>query len=294
MVVLKICKPFCKERYFLNNREKEELDEKRLPFYACYESDYYPRFRYKRAGTGRYYNIFYVLSGVYELVTKEGKVFSCPEGSFVIDNMDDSFCHVGNGGSTVCSRKCLLLHKTEFARRFISLFFPEGKILLPIREKEKILKYFEKFEECFSPDAGELNITAATGLLAELFDFLNSRREKKDPGGLLSRILAYMESRLFDPSLQREEISSHVAVSPSTLDRFFRKYMGKSVNHYIAERRLEQAARLLELPLLRSKEIAASSGFSSVIYMDRLFRKKYGVTPTEYRKKFFSTSSPEP
>lgn len=294
MVFLEICKPFCKERYFLNNREKEAPDGNRLSFYACYESEYDPRFRYKREGTGRFYNIFYVFSGVYELVTKEGKVFSFPEGSFVIDNMEDSFCHIGNGGNTLCSRKCLLLHKTEFARRFISLFFPEGKILLPIREKEKILEYFEKIRKYFTPDADELDISAVTGLLAELFDFLNSRREKKAPGGLLSRILAYMESRLFDPGLQREEISSHVGVSPSTLDRFFRKHMGKSVNHYIAEKRLEQAARLLELPLLRSKEIAASSGFSSVIYMDRLFRKKYGVTPTQYRKQFFSTTSPDP
>lgn len=290
MTYLETLKPFFKERYFLNNTPRSSNDSRRLVFYAYYESEYYPRFQYERAEYGRFFNIFYILSGTYEKFTRDGKRELFTAGTFVVDDMSDPFSRIRNGGDTVCRRKCLLLLKNDFAGKFISLFFPEGRGKFVIREEEKLLTLMEKLKICFSPALPELDIAATTGELAGLFDFVNSQQEKRDSGSLFTRLLAYMESRLFDPALQREDVSSHAGISPSTLDRLFRKEMGKSVNSYITEKRLEHVAQLLALPLLRSKEIAASSGFASSIYMDRLFRKKYGMTPSQYRKKIVSSA----
>ena len=290
MTYLETLKPFFKERYFLNNAPRCINDGRRLAFYAFYESEYYPKFQYERAEYGRFFNIFYILSGTYEKTTKAGKKELFTAGTFVVDNMNDPFSRIRNGGDTACRRKCILLLKNDFSRKFVSLFFPEGKIKMPVREEEKLLVLMDKIKSRFSPALPELDVSGTTGDLAELFDFVNSQQTKRDSGSLLPRLLAYMESRLFDPTLQREDISSHGGISPSTLDRLFRKEMGKSVNGYLTEKRLEHVAQLLALPLLRSKEIAATSGFASTIYMDRLFREKYGMTPTQYRKRLASIS----
>lgn len=63
--------------------------------------------------------------------------------------------------------------------------------------------------------------------------------------------------------------------------------MGCSPIEYLIRYRMEKAKELLIATDLTVTEIALSSGFETVSYFDRAFKKAFGTTPKAFRKKRF-------
>lgn len=80
------------------------------------------------------------------------------------------------------------------------------------------------------------------------------------------------------------EIAKAAGLSPTYLSRKFRQATGTGVHEYLTFLRLKEAA--LELLSTDSSvtEIALRCGFSDGNYFKDVFKKRYGVTPTGYRK----------
>lgn len=76
---------------------------------------------------------------------------------------------------------------------------------------------------------------------------------------------------------------SHTAVT-----RVFRSTLGTTVQHAIADARLDEARRLLLGTDASIKQVAALSGFASVSYMLQAFTAKYGVSPGAWRRQHAS------
>ena len=281
MIFLENIKPLYHERYWINKLDK--IPETELAFYAFLDSEIYPGYTNKREEAGHFFAVDIFLNGKEESITSAGKKISTP-GTFILASRDDRYCHMRVLGKETLKRKVILLYKNDFARKFISLFFPEGHINVHFEEFSHLRELFDRIKNEFVRE-GELDVPVVSGIFTELLQYVNSRQEKNQFPILVNKSLAFIENNLFDPGLCREDIASNLSISLSYLDKLFRKNLQKSVNEYITGKRLQQVTRLLSLPHLRTKEIAASSGFSSSIYMDRLFRKKYGMTPTQYRKK---------
>jgi len=92
-----------------------------------------------------------------------------------------------------------------------------------------------------------------------------------------------IENRLEDlPNIG--QISRDVGLNPNKLQQGFKEIYGKTVNMYIREKRME-AARIL---LLKTDHILSSItsmvGFKSQSYLTKMFRRYYGVTPSEFRQ----------
>ncbi len=82
-------------------------------------------------------------------------------------------------------------------------------------------------------------------------------------------------------------------MSVSHLQRLFRKVYGVPIYHYIQEYRLEQAAVELTGSLRKITEIALDAGYSSVSKFSACFKKRYGTTPSEYRREAHSMRKSE-
>lgn len=73
-------------------------------------------------------------------------------------------------------------------------------------------------------------------------------------------------------------------VNPKHLGRLFKRDTGVSFKRYLSNLRLGKAKWLLETSDMSVTEISLSVGFGSAAYFNRVFRDKYGCTPTDLRK----------
>ena len=67
---------------------------------------------------------------------------------------------------------------------------------------------------------------------------------------------------------------------------FIKKETGMTFTNYVNDIRLNLAAASLKETDQSVSEIGASVGLTDTPYFCRIFKKKFGMTPTEYRKSF--------
>jgi len=66
------------------------------------------------------------------------------------------------------------------------------------------------------------------------------------------------------------------------MSRTFKRETGRTFEHYLAEKRVEYARRLLLDPLNNVSDVAHKCGFVDASYFARVFRKFAGCSPSEY------------
>lgn len=82
-----------------------------------------------------------------------------------------------------------------------------------------------------------------------------------------------------------EELSQRFFISRSYLCRIFKEVTGLSVNEFRTVSRLKRSQQLLLHSSESITEIAARTGFESLTYFERVFRKYTDTTPNRYRRE---------
>jgi two-component system response regulator YesN len=82
-----------------------------------------------------------------------------------------------------------------------------------------------------------------------------------------------------------QTVSDAMGLTAPYFSQLFSRETGQGVNAYITGLRMEFAGRLLSSSDLKVDDIAAQTGFSSASYFNLVFKKTFGMTPTQYRKK---------
>lgn len=85
--------------------------------------------------------------------------------------------------------------------------------------------------------------------------------------------------------ISRDELAGQVFMSPDYLTKLFKKETGMSLSEYITAKRIALARQLLETTELSIVEISRRAGFSYSSYFVRIFKKKTGITPQQYRQE---------
>lgn len=85
--------------------------------------------------------------------------------------------------------------------------------------------------------------------------------------------------------LDANNIASAINISSSYLCSEFKKNTGISIVDYIHKEKIEVAKKLLLFSKYSLSEIAAYLSFSSQSYFQSIFKKREGITPTEFRNK---------
>lgn len=105
-----------------------------------------------------------------------------------------------------------------------------------------------------------------------------ARRQRVDA------VLRWIEAHLAQP-LQVREAAAIAHLSPAAFGRFFRREVGKSFVDYVNDARCSWAA----LRLVRSRDsvatIAQDCGFPTLSNFGEQFRRRYGVSPLQHRKR---------
>lgn len=101
--------------------------------------------------------------------------------------------------------------------------------------------------------------------------------------GKLQMVLKYINEN-FNESIDLKKISELAFMNYFYFSQFFKEMTGKSFTQYLSDLRLEYALVLLKETKKPILEIIEESGFGNPSNFYRAFQKKYGVSPTNYRK----------
>jgi len=100
----------------------------------------------------------------------------------------------------------------------------------------------------------------------------------------VQRAIAYLEMHFKDdPGL--DEVADFVGLNGNYFSGIFKKETGKSFVRYLIDLKLEYSRNLIRSSRMTINEICFNSGFNSFSNFAREFKKKYGITPLQYRKK---------
>jgi len=101
---------------------------------------------------------------------------------------------------------------------------------------------------------------------------------------IIERLIHFMEWR-YKEEITLAALAELVHLNPSYLIRLFKKQMNMTPFDYLRDLRLKAAISLLSGSMLSVQEIAHETGFGSVHYFCRLFKRSYGSSPAEWRKQ---------
>lgn len=120
-----------------------------------------------------------------------------------------------------------------------------------------------------------------------LMDFCQRAGAAKLPKGVsaeINRCMNYIQSHT-NEAIAVEDVAAQIHRSGSYLMHRFKAETGMSVGDYITKCKLEEACDLLVYGRRSLAEISAYLGYSSQSYFQNVFKKQFGVTPTQYRNQ---------
>jgi len=125
--------------------------------------------------------------------------------------------------------------------------------------------------------------------LLELIEFAmidpGAKSKRRCPEALIHQAKRYIDSHLGEAGLDVAQIAAGVHVSSQHLQRLFRA-RDMSLMRYVWHTRLERAALLLGTRSAHGssiQEIAWHCGFATAAHFSRLFKRQYGVSPSDFR-----------
>jgi AraC-like DNA-binding protein len=122
-------------------------------------------------------------------------------------------------------------------------------------------------------------------LLSEIYiKYCKNETTLKSKGNeTVCRLVCHMEENI-ERALTVEDLAAIVNLSPSRVKAIFKEHKGCGIIDYFIDLKLQKAAELIKNNQDTITQISDRLGFSSVSYFSRLFKRRMGIAPLEYRK----------
>lgn len=244
-----------------------------------------------------FYEIFYILEGsIDHEINGTRQILHFGDIGFVTPNDVHSFYR--EPGNT-CKHRDIIIRAdffvsvcdflgTEFKNAYMNQGFP--KVLsLPLDKIQQLEKRISNIilSKNINPKFQLASIrTLCISLLNCLLEQQTNSTMEYYPIWFKELLARFHMNDFFQSGL--DEILKPFHFSQAYLCRTFHHYMGCTMTEYLNDIRLTQAAFQLKYTDEKITYICYSLGFSSVSYFNKIFSKKYSVSPSSFRKQFKS------
>lgn len=110
----------------------------------------------------------------------------------------------------------------------------------------------------------------------------------EDDSRRILKVKNYISKNYMD-ELRLPDLASLAGMSSSAFSRFFKLHTGRNISEYIIDLRLGYAARMLVDTAKSISEIGFDCGFNNLSNFNRIFKKKKGCSPSEFRENYHKT-----
>ena len=163
--------------------------------------------------------------------------------------------------------------------------------VVKVRDKDRLNMVLKKLlSELDLTFSGEMARTASLyelmALLAENHELetkLTGERENNPDYKYVKRAVE-MIARAYRSHLRVEDIAKEIGISRNYLSSIFKREMGISPQEFLIDFRLEAAASLLRNTRDPVNAVAIEVGYSDPLSFSKAFRRKFGMSPTEFRE----------
>ncbi len=106
----------------------------------------------------------------------------------------------------------------------------------------------------------------------------------KSKKSIMTEAKRYIDENFSRADISVSSIAESIGISEVYFRKLFRAQYGISPSRYMISARLKNAKALMKYPFLSLEDCALQSGFSSLQYFCRLFKKETGSSPGQYKK----------
>ncbi|TDQ06626.1 AraC family transcriptional regulator [Pedobacter metabolipauper] len=165
------------------------------------------------------------------------------------------------------------------------IFTPENPFLEVGLNEELLSLFHTLIQKSVVAEMGYPQVIA--GITMQILGLLHSiskyRTSDSDRRSKLISKAKFLLQESIDTPVNLEEMVKELPMGYSKFRKAFKEITGVSPNQYHLDLRLDKAKELLASTNLTINEVAYKTGFGSIFYFSRLFKKKNGMAPKEYR-----------
>lgn len=159
---------------------------------------------------------------------------------------------------------------------------------------QAVMKVYNQLEMLATEEQGFYAVQDFMSILYELSLFENARVlsttsfakiESVSDSRRVQKVQAYINEH-FREEIRLVTLAEMVGMTPVSFSRFFRLRTGKTLSEYIIDIRLGAASRLLVDSTRTIAEICYDCGFNNLSNFNRMFKRKKGCAPKEFRENY--------
>ncbi len=156
--------------------------------------------------------------------------------------------------------------------------------IMEIENQKKVIQCALDLVETFKSTDICMKLKCKSILLNFILELIHAlKNDNKQPTIDLEKIKSYIHQH-YSESITINGIANKFGIKRRYLTAVFQRYIGTSPIEYLTACRIHKAQELLLLTDKQIIEISNSVGYVDNLYFSRVFKKKTGMSPTEYRK----------
>ena len=169
----------------------------------------------------------------------------------------------------------------ELASMGVKITGTDREEIAKLIESSRDLDGFGRFQHLMSI----LDIFARSENLITLSSVRYLTPSKDSDNERINVVFNYLSNN-FKSIINLEQIAEVSSMTPNSFCRYFKQRTGKPYSVFLNEMRVEYAGKRIAGSHENFGNIAIESGFNSISYFNRQFKRVTGLSPLQYRKKY--------
>lgn len=149
------------------------------------------------------------------------------------------------------------------------------------------IDYIKKEELIEKKIRNTISVDILKRSIIEFVEYISDKikdQKNRQKVSLIQKTIKYIENN-YDRDISLNDIAEKVYLTPSYLANLFKEDTGETVMNYLTRIRINEAKNYLENTDKKIYQIAEEVGFNNSKYFSRVFKKRTGYTPGQYRKQ---------